>query len=410
MITTKFYLDTRSTKKCGAAPLKISITKNRKVAYISTSIRILPADWDASGLKAKSSAVQLSAELKKADVDTILIDLQRRHKLDGLTARQVRDKILEQLTPDEVGPVKLLSVFQEYASTRRKQRTKEIYQATIERIRKFDHKADLLTFEDIELGWLDRFDSFLAVTSPKKNARNIHFRNIRAVFNHARKHGITQSYPFMNFEIRNEATRKRCMSADQLRRLFTAELPSWQKRYVDFFEMSFLLIAINTEDLVHADAIEDGRLEYNRAKTNKPYSIKVEKECQEIIDRHRGQSHLLNILDTYSCTHNWTSRVNNVLKDVSDTLGLPRISMYWTRHSWATIAAELEIPIETISAAMGHSSKTVTDIYIKFDQTKIDRANRQVMDYVLYGKKPMTIYDILNLNFEDIKKKMVDGA
>ena len=84
--------------------------------------------------------------------------------------------------------------------------------------------------------------------------------------------------------------------------------------------------------------------------------------------------------------------------------------MYWTRHSWATIAAELEIPIETISAAMGHSSKTVTDIYIKFDQAKIDRANRQVMDYVLYGKKPMTIYDILNLNFEDIKKKMVDGA
>lgn len=410
MITTKFYLDTRSTKEGNAAPLKISITKNRKVAYIPTSIRIIPSDWNTFSLKAKSPAVQISAELKKADVDTILIDMQRQHKLDGLTARQVRDMILEQLTPEEVGPEKLISVFQEFASTRKKQRTREIYQATIERIRKFEHKADLLTFEDIDLGWLDRFDSFLARTSPKKNARNIHLRNIRAVFNHARKLRITQCYPFLNYEIRGEATKKRCLSAEQLRLLFTAELPSWQKRYVDFFEMSFLLIAINTEDLVHANAIENGRLEYCRAKTYRPYSIKVEDECQEIIDRHKGQLYLLDILDTYSCTHNWTSRVNNVLKEVSETLGLPRISMYWARHSWATIAAELEIPSETISAAMGHSSNTVTDIYIKFDRAKIDRANRQVMDYVLYGKKPMTIYDILNLNFEDIKKKMVDGA
>ena len=69
--------------------------------------------------------------------------------------------------------------------------------------------------------------------------------------------------------------------------------------------------------------------------------------------------------------------------------------LYWARHSWATIAAELDIPKETIAAALGHSSSTVTDIYINFDRTKIDRANRQVLDYVLYNKKPQDIYDLL---------------
>ena len=36
---------------------------------------------------------------------------------------------------------------------------------------------------------------------------------------------------------------------------------------------------------------------------------------------------------------------------------------------------------------MGHSANSVTDIYIEFDQRKVDVANRKVLDWVLYGKK-----------------------
>lgn len=249
MITTKFYLDTRKTAPGKSALLKISITKDRTVSYLSTGIRLLPSDWDAGALKAKSAAVQVSAEL-----------------------------------------------------------------------------------------------------------------------------------------------------------------PAWKKRYVDFFEVSFLLIGMNTEDLVHVTGIEDGRLEYRRAKTGRPYSIKVEPECLEVIGRLRGKDWLLNPLDTYSCTHHWTSKVDNVLKEVAAELGLPGFSMYWARHSWATIAAELEIPRETIAAAMGHSGGTVTDIYINFDRSKIDRANRQVIDYVLYGKRQQTVQDILSRSFEELRKQIAGNA
>lgn len=51
-------------------------------------------------------------------------------------------------------------------------------------------------------------------------------------------------------------------------------------------------------------------------------------------------------------------------------------------HTWATLAAYLEIPKETIAAALGHGKKDVTDIYISFDQNKIDEANRRVIDYL----------------------------
>ena len=79
-------------------------------------------------------------------------------------------------------------------------------------------------------------------------------------------------------------------------------------------------------------------------------------------------------------------RVGRGGKKVYEPL-FPDISSYWARHSWATIAASLDIPRDTIAHALGHGGNTVTDIYIDFDEGKVDEANRKVLDWVLYGKK-----------------------
>lgn len=74
--------------------------------------------------------------------------------------------------------------------------------------------------------------------------------------------------------------------------------------------------------------------------------------------------------------------MNEALKSV-----LPGVTTYTARYSWATIAASLDIPKETIARALGHGGHSVTDIYIDFDQRKVDDANRRVIDWVLYGRK-----------------------
>ena len=52
------------------------------------------------------------------------------------------------------------------------------------------------------------------------------------------------------------------------------------------------------------------------------------------------------------------------------------------------MAASLDIPIEAVSRALGHSVwASVTSIYIHFDNRKVDEANRKVIDWLLYGKK-----------------------
>ena len=71
------------------------------------------------------------------------------------------------------------------------------------------------------------------------------------------------------------------------------------------------------------------------------------------------------------------------LNTIGDNLNIGELTTYTFRHTWATIAAHLDVPKEVIGKALGHGKKVVTDIYIDFDQTKIDKANRKVIDYVL---------------------------
>ena len=178
-----------------------------------------------------------------------------------------------------------------------------------------------------------------------------------------------------------------------------------QKLYQDIFMLMFYLIGINMIDLCNLKGIDGERINYKRAKTSRLYSIKVEPEAERIINKYRGEKQLLNILDRYENYRNFTWRMNKNLHEIGEmklvnkkikgktrqikerTPLFPQISTYWARHTWATIAASLDIPKETIAAALGHGGNTVTDIYIDFDQKKIDKANRKIIDFVNNYKK-----------------------
>lgn len=180
---------------------------------------------------------------------------------------------------------------------------------------------------------------------------------------------------------------------------------SFNPEYRDLFMLTFYLIGINTVDLADCtlDSIVNGRLEYRRHKTNKLYSIKIEPEAMEIINRYKGTKHLIRCFDRYKDYKALQGSVNNALAKIGPArlddngnfifTGNNRkemqplekgLSLYWARYSWATYAADLDIPKDTISEALGHShGAKVTGVYIKYNRDKVDAANRKVIDYVL---------------------------
>lgn len=404
MATIKYYLDKRATGWDKPAPLKLSIRHRNKAILVPTNVRILPEQWDDATNKVVNhpKAAQLNNLLLRRylDVECEVLRLQEDGALSAMKLPQLRSAIMNVLYPEtQVDETRLFMYrFRRFASLKTNQRTKEIYTTTISRIFAYDRKCEQLTFEDVDRAWLNGFESFLAKTAPSVNARAIHLRNIRAVFNDAIDDEITQHYPFRKFKIKREATPKRALSVEELRELFAYPVEEYQKKYLDVFKLIFLLIGINIVDLCNLKAIKNGRVEYQRAKTHRLYSIKVEPEALEIINRIKGVDWLINPLDTYANHKDYAKKLNDALQSIGEVeIGKqgrkivkplhPELTTYWARHSWATIAASLDIPKETIAAALGHGGNTITDIYIDFDQRKVDEANRMVIDWVLYGKK-----------------------
>ena len=64
-----------------------------------------------------------------------------------------------------------------------------------------------------------------------------------------------------------------------------------------------------------------------------------------------------------------------------------KISSYTARHTWATLAYHMDMPIGIICQALGHSSVRVTETYLKpFENERVDKANRKLISTVRKGK------------------------
>lgn len=411
MAKAKFFLDTRRTKPGSPSILKVAIGHGDKTSYISLPAKLFPNQWDEDKKKVVNhpDAELLNIHIEDAmqQVKRVIFIITDNGQIHSMTANDIKDEAERRINPlkaekkeEEQKKKRLFAIRYLKFSESKKDSTKRIYMVTYRRMQQFaGKKFERMAFEDVTREWLTAFDTFMMPTTPSKNARNIHMRNIRAVFNEAIDDEITTFYPFRRFKIRNVATAKRNLKVEDLRLFFEYPCEEHAVKYRDMFKLMFMLIGINAIDMCNLKEIVDGRIEYHRAKTNRLYSIKVEPEALEIIQKYRGEKYLLNILDRYKDYKDFTKRMNRALKNIGpvERVGrggkkvykplFPQISTYWARHSWATIAASLDIPRDTIAHALGHGNNTVTDIYIDFDQSKVDKANRKVLDWVLYGKK-----------------------
>lgn len=396
-MNARIKLDKRRAKKDGTYPVVIEV-RNKDKIRIPTPYSALEENWEDGKFGKRETDYRrkniILNDLKNK-VDRVLLGLEEESRV--LTDKELVNEINASLnrTQRKAGVKYFLGYLDEFASRKANAGTKATYATTRNKIAEFDSRC---TFESMDKKWLERFEAWMAGSGMKVNAYAIHLRNIRAVFNYAIDEEYTTLYPFRRFSIKKEETRKRSLTVEQLRTLRDYPCEEYQVRYRDMFMLMFYLIGINAADLLMAKPSDlvNGRLEYKRAKTGKLYSIKVEPEAMAIIERYKGKDYLLNIMDEYVDYKNFLHRMGIVLKQIGETerkgLGgkkdrkplFPDLSSYWSRHTWATIAAGLDIPKEVIAHALGHSwaTNTTTDIYIKFDERKVDEANRKVVDFV----------------------------
>lgn len=406
MAKIKFVLDNQ-VRKDGTNIVMLYFFHRRYRKQASLGVKVHPENWDVeNGLVTdrERNYRHLNQRLQyfRSVIDVVML----RHtglNSDGATlysdieAALFPDKA-EEKKEEEAAVNTLLEVAKRFTALK-KESTRLTYERTVKHIEAFVSKGQTNVLEEVNKAWLTAFDNYLAESNPSPNARALHFRNLRAIFNYAIDEEVTTNYPFRRFKIKTVKTDKRSLSVEVLRQVFTYPIEDWQEQYRDMFKLSFMLMGINFADMLNLKRsdMREGRIVFNRHKTARLYSMKVEPEALALIEKYAGKDHLLSIMDGRKDYLQYVRQTNNALRKIGDCdrsgLGgkkthhaiCPELSTYWARHTWATIAASLDIPKETIAAALGHGGNTVTDIYIDFDRKKVDEANRKVLDHVLYG-------------------------
>lgn len=384
----KIYVNNRDFK------VFFAVTFKYKRFYIYTGLQTTEKFSGMIFPKSDKSAKAKTARLANlyADVDNYVLS----HPND--TVEELKDHLKEVINGAKKSDTSsFVCYIRKIAETKGRYNTQRNYERVARAIEIYDKDC---TFESVDKKWIVSYIDHERGKGRKDNGIQTDIQILKFVFNRAIEDEITDKFPFRGVSVKKEQTKKRCLSLEQLRAIRDFKLTGKKAMYRDCFMLSFYLIGINISDLLFLPktALKNGRIIYKRNKTGKIYDIKVEPEAMEIIARHksRKKERLLSFLEEGDATITNTF-ANNLTRHLR-TIGEKErhsyyvtvhpieegITSYWSRHTWATMASELDIPMEVIGRSLGHSlwDNAVTSTYIKYDTKKIDEANRKVIDYL----------------------------
>ena len=281
--------------------------------------------------------------------------------------------------------------------------TAHVYRSSLNAIIAYRGKGDF-TFHEVTPEWLKGFEIHLRGRGCSWNTVSTYLRTFRAVYNRAVdcRGAVYVPHLFRSVYTGTRADRKRALCDEDMQKVF-AKLPSSpavtpaMRRTQELFVLMFLLRGLPFVDLAYLrkSDLHDNVITYRRRKTGRPLSVTLTREAMVLLKRYMNRDssspYLFSLLESREGTKEAYREYQLALRSfnqqlllLGQLLGLgDRLSSYTARHTWATTAYYCEIHPGIISEAMGHSSITVTETYLKpFRNKKIDEANQLVTDFV----------------------------
>ncbi len=250
-----------------------------------------------------------------------------------------------------------------------------------------------LSFEMIDSELIERYEAELRAKGLSRNTTSFYMRILRTNYKLTVERGLTQDrHPFKHVYCGIDKTIKRSLSLSEIKRIKELDLsrkPVWDYAR-DMFIFSFCTRGMSFIDMAYLKKsdLKQGYLTYRRKKTGQLLAMEWTRQMQEILDKYQPNStqYLLPIIAREDGNErrqyqNQMMKINRHLKHVAHLAQLSApLSLYYSRHSWATIARGKDIPIAVISEGLGHDSETTTQIYLDSIQSyEVDKANREIL-------------------------------
>lgn len=381
-------LDKRRKRKDNSYTIVIVINHFRKTTSISTGQSVQEEYWDESRKRVKSkykgiaSVAGLNQLIAKelADAQEAINKLHLRGTLQFISINQLKETIANSNKFDsffEFG-MKLENELR----TANRIGTADSYKGLIGILRTFNNGRDL-KLNEVNYDFLKKFERFHM--SKKGNTLNglaSYLRTLRAIFNKAIKAKFIdkEAYPFEDYKIRTSPTAKRAISSEYVKKILELSLEkgSWPFHYRNYFLISYILFGMSFIDMAFLKKknVINGRIKFQRKKTAKAYDIKITQQLEELFKFYlKGKnkddfilpiisSHTLEL--QYEQVKGARKRYNRGLKHIAQLCGIEdHLTSYVSRHSFATHAMLKDVPLQAISAMLGHNKLTTTQIYLK---------------------------------------------
>lgn len=395
-------LDTRNTKKDGTFPLLMRVIHFGKSLPIPLGISLQEKDWDTnkrlikSSYKGSESVTRLNNLLQKKKVEAtdIINKLDELKSLNSLSVHEIRIKIQKKSDRNSFF-IYMESRIEEMNEMNRIGNARS-YQIALGVLRNFTKNKDL-TFQELNYQFLTKFEKWHIGRGNTMNGFAAYLRTLKAIYNKAIKDGIVEKelYPFENYTIKLSKTRKRAIPLEEINKIINLQIEPNNSLFDarNFFIISFYMRGIPFADLakMKISNLIGGRVHYQRQKTDKPYNIKITDEIQSILNLYiNGKSkddYVFPIIkrtelnEQYKDVEWARKRYNKKLKEIAKLCGIEEnLTSYVSRHSFATRAKNLGVPIATISEMLGHADTKTTEIYLDSLQSDLmDEAHERII-------------------------------
>ena len=367
MLTIKAEIKKSELKVDGTYNVKIRFTLDRKVKRLSTNLFITSKDLTKS-LKFKEDT-----SIKRAIDRLVLYYREQCFKLQLDQNHYSLDEIIEFLNGEQEKQqtIDFIKFSREWiASTTIKGAPN--YTTAINALVRFIGKEEL----DINLITLDFLESFKAFLNKEREIRtkrlmqqgkrvpsnrslSLYLISIKKLFNEAKKKYnkkeknliLIPNSPFMELEIpKQEATRKRAISADIIKKLWKLPYKDMKKGYKstchynlakDCFILSFCLMGINSADLYNATEMEGYTIVYNRTKTKDrrldkaQMKVDIPRLILPLVEKYKDKTgkRLFNFYQYYADEKDFNKAINYGLKEICTILEIDDLEYYAARHS-----------------------------------------------------------------------------
>ena len=407
-IRLKFRLSSVPDK---AGTLFYQVIHQGKAATITTRCHIYPHEWDG-----RHSAI---TTVGSADADRRAV-LQLYMSETGWTLMRMREIAgeknccgcsMENLLDKFRSMIPFTSVFCYIRQQIAKKLRMECYgtaKAYDGALRSFEHfrKGHDLGFADMTGDMMQEYEAWMLHSGLKRNSASCYIRTLRTLYRRAAEEGrAVDNDIFRKVHVAVGKTRKRAVPIGVIQGIMRLDLGG--KPSLDFardiFMFSFYTRGMSFVDIVNLRKrdLHNGYLTYNRRKTFQSLTIQWERPMQAIVDKYSEQTrdspYMFPVIigdspadrNSYERT---LQRVNRNLKRIGEMVGLPiPLSTYVARHSWASIARNIDIPLSVISEGLGHDSDKTTQIYLaSLDTSVVNRANRKIIGKILRTGKSST--------------------